>query len=361
MGRTMLVCLVGSITAFSVLTDLAISITSYMLQESPSNGPNPTRWSSVSLSAVNFILVGLLSYRLYFESEPQTTEWILWKFRARALFCLIIFINIAIISGERVQHLYFSRPKSSSSSVWLSLNIAHAVVWTISAYCQGFLCALSFVLSNILDNQSGRVSNPPINIGRTVDSVFSTTNLISPQSPQWRNPLLSPVPSFLDPLPSPQSEMSVRTSILRSPLPNYYTCKDPEPLFLQTRSRKKPLQSTPSIDTVIRCPESNNEESAEGIMPTPTQTARESLLEAIEKNIHPLFRPSTPHLSPMPNMSTSIIAPLEGPDQVSVSVPRQREIVDPQLSPETAQPILPFYVLNATGRNSLARYEDSKV
>jgi hypothetical protein len=361
MGRTMLVCLVGSITAFSVVTDLAISITSYMLQKSLSNEPNPTRWSSVSLSAVNFILVGLLSYRLYLESEPQATEWVLWKFRARALFSLIIFINIGIISGERVQHLSFSSPKSSSSSVWLSLDIAHAVVWAISAYCQGFLCALSFVLSNILGNQSGRLSNPPIDIGRTAESVFSTTNLISPQSPQWRNPLLSPVPSFLDPLPSPQSEMSVRTSILRSPLPNYYTCKDPEPLFLQTRNREKSLQSTPSIDTVIRCPESTTEESVEAITPTPTPTARESLLEAIEKNIHPLFRPSTPHLPPMPNMSTSIIAPLEGRDQMTVSSPRQREVVDPQLSSETAQSILPSYVLNATARNSLARYKDSKV
>ncbi|GAQ11873.1 hypothetical protein ALT_9194 [Aspergillus lentulus] len=357
MGRTMLVCLVGSITAFSILADLAISITSYMLQESPSNEPNSTKWSSVSLSAANFILVGLLSYRLYLESEPQATEWVLWKIRARALFSLIIFINIGVISGERVQHLYSSSPNSSSSSVWLSLNIAHAVVWTISAYCQGFLCALSFVLSNILDNQSGRVSNLPINIGRTAESVFSTTNLISPQSPQWRNSLLSPVPSFLEPLPSPQSEMSVRTSILRSPLPNYYTCKDPEPLLLQTRTREKSLQSTPSIDTVIRCPESKEES---GITPAPTPTARESLLEAIEKNIHPLFRPSTPHLSPMPNMSTSIIAPLEGRDQ-TVSLPRQREVVDPQLSSETAQPILPFYVLNATARKSLARYEDSKV
>ncbi|KAF7155461.1 hypothetical protein CNMCM5623_007532 [Aspergillus felis] len=332
-----------------------------MLQESPSNEPNPTNWSSVSLTAVNFILVGLLSYRLFLESESQATEWTLWKIRARALFSLIIFINLGIISCERVRHLYFSSPQSSSSSVWLSMNIAHAVVWTISAYCQGFLCALSFVLSNILDNHSCRVSHPPIDIGRTAESVFSTTNLISPQSPQWRNLLLSPVPSFLEPLPSPQSEMSVRTSILRSPLPNYYTCKEPEPLFLQTRSREKSLQSTPSIDTVIRCPESSNEDSAEVITPTSAPAHRESLLEAIEKNIHPLFRPSTPHLSPMPNISTSIIAPLERHDQMSVSLPRQREIVDPQLSPETAQPMLPFYVLNATAQNSLARYEDSKV
>ncbi|KAH1274049.1 hypothetical protein KXX33_004460 [Aspergillus fumigatus] len=356
MGRTMLVCLVGSITAFSVLTDLAISITFYRLRESASNGPNPTKCSSLlSLSAVNFLLVSLLSYLLYSESEPQATEWILRKFKARALFCLIIFLNIGIITGERLQHLYVSKPKSSSSSVWLSLNIAHAVVWTISAYCQGFLCALSFVLPDILNNESGRASNPPINIGRTAESVFSTTNLISPQSPQWRNPLLSPVPSFLDPLPSPQSEMSVRTSILRSPLPNYCTCKDPEPLFLQPRRREKSLQSTPSIDTVIRCPESNGE-MAEGISPTPTPTTRKPIIEDNEKNIRPLFRPSTPHLSPMPNMSTAIIAPLEGPNQVSVSVPCQRENVDPQLSSETAQPVLPFYVLNATARNSLAQY-----
>ncbi|GFG19658.1 hypothetical protein IFM5058_10252 [Aspergillus udagawae] len=361
MGRTMLVCLVGSITAFSVLVDLAISIASYMLQESPSNEPNPTKWSSVVLTAVNFILVSLLSYRLFLESESQATEWVLWKIRARALFSLIIFINLGIISGERVRHLYFNSPKSSSSSVWLSMDVAHAVVWTMSAYSQGFLCALSFVLSNILDNQSGRVSNPPIDIGRTAESVFSTTNLISPQSPQWRNPLLSPVPSFLEPLPSPQSEMSIRTSILRSPLPNYYTCKEPEPLFLQTRSREKSLQSTPSIDTVIRCPESSNEDSAEALKPTPTPTGGESLLDAIEKNIHPLFRPSTPYLSPMPNMSTAIIAPLRSHDQTTMSLPRQREVVDPQLSPETAQPMLPFYVLNATARNSLARYEDSKV
>ncbi|KAH2976112.1 hypothetical protein KXV25_006331 [Aspergillus fumigatus] len=331
MGRTMLVCLVGSITAFSVLTDLAISITFYRLRESASNGPNPTKCSSLlSLSAVNFLLVSLLSYLLYSESEPQATEWILRKFKARALFCLIIFLNIGIITGERLQHLYVSKPKSSSSSVWLSLNIAHAVVWTISAYCQGFLCALSFVLPDILNNESGRASNPPINIGRTAESVFSTTNLISPQSPQWRNPLLSPVPSFLDPLPSPQSEMS-------------------------PRRREKSLQSTPSIDTVIRCPESNGE-MAEGISPTPTPTTRKPLIEDNEKNIRPLFRPSTPHLSPMPNMSTAIIAPLEGPNQVSVTVPCQRENVDPQLSSETAQPVLPFYVLNATARNSLAQY-----
>ncbi|RHZ46214.1 uncharacterized protein CDV56_101198 [Aspergillus thermomutatus] len=358
MGRTMLVCLVGSVTAFSVLIDLAISITSYMLHESTSNEPNPTKWSSVSLTSLNFILVCLLSYRLFLESETRATEWFLWKFRARALFSLIIFINLAIISGERAKTL-FSSPKSSSSSVWFSLNIAHGVVWTISAYCQGFLCALSFVLSNILDNQSRRVSNPTIDIGRTAESAFSTTNLISPLSPQWRNSILSPVPSFLDPLPSPQSEMSVRTSILRSPLPNYYTCKEPEPPFLQTRSREreKSLRSTPSIDTVMRCPDSV-------VPPTPIPPPRESLLDAIEKNIHPLFRPSTPHLPPMPNMTTSITAPLESHGQgtgSTVSLPGPREVVDTKLSPETAQPQLPFYVLNATARNSLIRYEDSKL
>ncbi|RHZ47648.1 hypothetical protein CDV55_101230 [Aspergillus turcosus] len=353
MGRTMFVCLVGSITAFSILIDLAISITSCMLQESPSNEPNLTKWSSVSLTAVNFILVGLLSYRLFIESKTQATEWFLWKFRARALFGLIIFLNIGIISGERWYYLFFSSPTSPSSSVWLSLNIAHGVAWTISAYCQGFLCALSVILSNILDNQSRRVSTSSIDIGRTAESVFSTTNLLSPQSPQWRNPLLSPVPSFLDPLPSPQSELSVRTSILRSPVPNYCTCKPPEPLVLQTRTREKSLRSTPSIDTVIRCPESSNEDSAEVVTVAP----RESLLDAIEKNIHPLFRPSSPHLSPMPKMSTSIIAH----DQSTVSLPSQREVVDPQLSPETAKPNLPFHILNATARNSLLRYEESKV
>lgn len=349
----MFVCLVGSITAFSILVDLAISITCYMVHESSSNEPNPTKWSSVSLTAVNFILVCLLSYRLFLESRIQATEWFLWKVRARALFSLIIFINIGIISGERLYHLFFSSPTTPSSSVWLSLNIAHGVAWTISAYCQGFLCALSFILSNILDNQSSRMSTSSIDIGRTADSAFSTTNLLSPQSPQWRNPLLSPVPSFLDPLPSPQSELSVRTSILRSPLPNYYTCKTPEPLVLQTRIREKSLRSTPSIDTVIRCPESSNEDTAEVAMTTP----RESLLDSIEKNIHPLFRPSSPHLPPMPNRATSIIAH----DQMTVSLPAQREVADPQLSPETAKPNLPFFILNATARNSLLRYEESRV
>ncbi|KAF7128674.1 hypothetical protein CNMCM5793_003525 [Aspergillus hiratsukae] len=282
-----------------------------MLHENSSSEPNPTKWSSVSLTAVNFILVILLSYRLFLESRTQATEWFLWKFRARALFSLIIFINISIISGERLYHLFFSSPTTPSSSVRLSLNIAHGVAWTISAYCQGFLCALSFILSNILDNQSSRGSSLSIDIGRAAQSAFSTTNLLSPQSPQWRNPLLSPVPSFLDPLPSPQSELSVRTSILRSPLPNYYTCKSPEPLV--TRVREKSLRSSPSIDTVLRCPESINEDSVE----VATSAPCESLLDSIEKNIHPLFRPSSPHLPPMPNMSTSIIAH----DQSIVSLP----------------------------------------
>ncbi|EAW15269.1 uncharacterized protein ACLA_059330 [Aspergillus clavatus NRRL 1] len=355
MSRIVLVCLVGSTTAFFILIDLIISIALYQLHDLTSDDLIPIKWTGIGLTALNLILVGLLSYRLFLESETRVTEWRLGKVRARALFSILIFINIGTVSGETIWSLSAHRPETSRSDPRFTLTIAHGVVWAIAAYCQGFLCALSFVLSNILDNHSHRVSKLSIDTSRTADAALSTINFISPSpSPQWKGSSFSRTSSLFDPLPSPQSEMSVHTSILRttSPAPDYRSLREMEPLYFHPpSSRTGSLRSNPSIDTVVRRPTLSDGKTHANTT-DPFSASRESLLD---NNIHPLFRPSSPHLPPTPNQATSIIAPLGSASDYF----GDRAGADPNVSPEIPQPRLPGYVLNATARNSLLRYESS--
>lgn len=300
-----LITIVGSLSMVLVAISLILSVITNILFGRKLSSIPDTSYISLFFSVINGMLVGILTYRCARESDINTSEWILFQFRARTLFTIAIPISAGITTGAIVWGIASGQLNLTSEKPLAVVTTAYGVTWATATYLQGLLCAISLVLSNIRDNQCHWYHS------YTMSLTMPGLGMSSPSSMEHGtlSPSLWALSGYLDEFRQNERQRRWRLQTKRNqPYRRYdYYPTGRQHSFIQWCSAKLRWKDGRNTSRQA-CTQSYmlprlNFEIGKSLRSRPG-----SLCELIESDIHPLFRPSSPQLSPTPTSSTSILA-----------------------------------------------------
>lgn len=316
------------------------------------------RWTSVALCVLDFVMVGMVAYRFLRRYGTSALEGVVWQARAQTFLGICMFVTIGLVAGESL----WSAAAAAPTDLVVALAVVQGALWSLAAFCQGALCALSSAdLSLLPDDDPGheycRFSIIPAKRAPSASTTPTTpTTLTASRSEPhlhghwiWRQSASADSSqnrprAFSQPSSDSTSNSTSNNSC--KPAMQHTAYQHPHPHHhrhhhsrlsqqsnmtlssINNRSSFSPsakvLKTSRSIDSILLSqppqPQSPVRKSfyvpgsPHGPVPPPRphdfHASRESLAESIESSIHPLFRPSSSGemQTPVPTPGTSLTA-----------------------------------------------------